>query len=202
MIKKLHYFSGITISVFVGIHLLNQIMVFAGDQAHIEFMNSARKVYRNPIGETLLMLAVIVQIVSGIKLVRQMWKKQYDVFEKLQIYSGLYLSYFLVAHVASVMIGRYVFKVDTNLYYGAGVLVNSVSVYYFIFHYGLAIISFFTHIACVHKMKVTTYISTEQAKVHAYIIIGIGVTISILIVCRMMQVEIPQEYRYIPFGKY
>jgi len=38
MIRKLHYFAGITISVFVGIHLLNQIMVYAGDQAHIEFM--------------------------------------------------------------------------------------------------------------------------------------------------------------------
>ena len=73
-IKKLHYFSGITISIFVGLHLINHFYSIFGAKAHIELMNDFRVVYRNIIAETILLFAVGIQIVSGIKLNTKMIK--------------------------------------------------------------------------------------------------------------------------------
>lgn len=202
MTKKPHYISGITITLFVGIHLINHLMLFQGEQAHIAFMETARNFYRNPIIETILLFAVTTQVISGIQLLRIKWKNQNTTFDKLQIYSGLFLSCFLIAHVSSVLVGRYVLKLDTNLYFGASVLNNFPAYFYFILHYGGAVIAFFTHVACVHKVKIAAYISEKQAKNHAYFIIGIGVIISFLLVFKMMNVTIPVEYQYLPLGKY
>jgi hypothetical protein len=67
-LKKLHYFSRITISIFIGLHLLNHFYSLFGANAHIELMNDLRVVYRNVIVEAILLLAVVIQIISGIKL--------------------------------------------------------------------------------------------------------------------------------------
>jgi len=66
-LKKLHYFSGITISIFVGLHLFNHFYSLFGANAHIELMNDLRVVYRNLIGETILLFAVGIQIITGEK---------------------------------------------------------------------------------------------------------------------------------------
>ena len=202
MIKKLHFFSGITIAAFLSVHLLNHLMLFKSEQTHIRFMEGARLVYRNPFVETLLLMAVCVQVVSGITLVKKNWNNRIGVFDRLQIYSGLFLSYFLIAHVSAVLIGRYVLKLDTNLYFGASVLNNYPAYFYFILHYGLAVISIFIHIACIHKSKIARYTTEVQARLQAYSIMACGVLISILIVYQMMNVTIPTEYQYLPFGKY
>lgn len=100
------------------------------------------------------------------------------------------------------MIGRYFLKLDTNLYFGASVLNNYPAYFYFILHYGLAVIAVFTHIGCIHKIKISAYTTDVRASSQAYSIIAIGIFISILIVYRMMDVIIPIEYRFLPFGKY
>ncbi len=202
MIKRFHYFSGLTMAVFVAFHLLNHLMLFQSERAHIEFMQTARKFYRNPISETILMSAVVIQIVSGIQLLRKKWKDQNDGYDKLRIYSGLFLAYFLIVHVSAILFGRYVLHLDTNLYFGASVLNNSPSQYYFVFHYGLAIIAFCTHIACAHKINILKFTSEKTTVVHAYILMGIGVILAFLIVYKMMGVSIPKEFQYLPFGRY
>ena len=45
-LKKIHYFSGITISIFIGLHLFNHFYSLFGANAHIEQMNDLRIVYR------------------------------------------------------------------------------------------------------------------------------------------------------------
>lgn len=177
-------------------------MLFQSEQVHIEFMNAARKFYRNPFCEALLLIAVTIQVISGIQLVRNKWKANYDIFEKLQLYSGLFLSYFLVVHVFSVLLGRYVLTLDTNLYFGASVLNNNPAIFYFVFHYGLAVIAFFTHIACIHKVKILKYTTEKRARLQGFTIIGLGCIISFLILYKMIGVDIPSAYQYLPVGKY
>jgi len=67
-LRKVHYLSGLTISLFVGLHLFNHFMSVFGAEVHIEIMNKLRIVYRNIIVESLLMVAVFTQIISGLKL--------------------------------------------------------------------------------------------------------------------------------------
>ena len=118
-IRRLHYISGITLSVFIGFHLLNHLFALAGPATHIAFMEKLRTVYRQPIIETILLLAVVIQIASGIRLLFNRQKKM--IAEKIQIYSGIYLSFFLIVHVSAIIAGRQIEHLDTNFYFaGAG----------------------------------------------------------------------------------
>lgn len=202
MTKTIHYYSGIIISVFVVIHLINHLMILQGEQAHIRFMEMARKFYRNFFMETLLLTAVAVQAISGVVLIRTKRNERNTTFDKLHIYSGLYLAIFLTGHVLAVLAGRYIWKLDTNLYYGAEVL-NNDPVYFFYFpYYALLIISFFTHIACIHRMRIAHDVSETQASRHAIVIILIGALTALFILYPMTRISIPPQYQIIPFGKY
>ena len=141
--KRIHYFSGIIISIFIGFHLFNHFYSIFGINAHIQLMKDFRLVYRNVIVETILLTAVAFQIFSGIKLVFKKRKTTLDFFEKLQIWTGLYLAFFLIFHVAVVLIGRYYLKLDTNFYFGVAGLNTFPYSLFFVPYYGLAIVSFF-----------------------------------------------------------
>lgn len=65
-IKKIHYISGLTIILFIGLHLFNHLFSLFGAEKHIELMNSLRVIYRNIFVEAILLLAVLTQIISGL----------------------------------------------------------------------------------------------------------------------------------------
>jgi hypothetical protein len=117
-IKKIHYISGLTIALFVGLHLFNHICSIFGGDKHIEIMNVLRHFYRNFFVETILLLAVLVQLISGLKLFRTNIKIAKTNFEKLHIWTGLYLAIFFVIHLSAILGGRLFLHLDTNFYFG------------------------------------------------------------------------------------
>lgn len=197
-LKKLHFFSGITISFFVGLHLFNHFYSLFGASAHIEMMNDLRVVYRNIIAEIILLLAVAVQIISGTKLFLKKRKTELDFFGKLQIRAGLYLAIFLLIHVSAVFAGRLILNLDTNFYFGAAGLNTFPLNLFFIPYYGLAIISFFGHIASVHSIKMKNRILGIAPKHQSYGILIVGIIITLIILYGLTGgftgVEIPKEY--------
>lgn len=152
-IKKLHYITGLSITIFIAFHLFNHFLSLFGAVKHIEFMQNLRLVYRNKIIESVLLLAVFVQIISGLKLFLNKRNVAFRFFDKLQIWSGLYLAFFLLFHVSAVLIGRNILNLDTNYYFGVAGLNTFPFNLFFIPYYSLAIISFFGHIAAVHSQK-------------------------------------------------
>jgi succinate dehydrogenase/fumarate reductase cytochrome b subunit len=195
MIKSIHYFSGILITVFILVHLLNHLLVLHSEALHITFMQSARKIYRHPAVETILLTAVLTQIISGIRLVVITWGTSLELFDWLHILSGLYLALFLIVHVTAVLIGRYKLHLDTNLYYGAGVMNVHPQKLIFIPYYALAILSFFTHIASIHRIKMKELLPIETVEQHSWIIIGTGILITFLIIGRMSKIDLPKEFK-------
>lgn len=191
--KILHYYSGIMISVFIGFHLLNHLLILRSDGHHIRFMQGLRKIYRNRIMEILLLLGISIQIISGITLVILKWNKIESYFDVMQIASGLYMSFFLTVHINAVMIGRYKLKVDTNLYYGAGVMNMWPHKIFFIPYYSLSILSFFFHVACIHRTKMSEFVSTSSATAQSFIIMGIGIVITSLIIYKMSHLNFSKE---------
>jgi len=145
----------------------------------------ARKIYRQPIIESLIGVAVLIQIISGFVLALSQWNKSPDVFKCIQIISGLYLAVFMIIHVAAVINGRYKLHVDTNLYYGAGVMNKWPHKLIFIPYYSFALLSFFFHIACIHKEKMSQYISATSAETQCLLIMFVGVIITAAIIFRM-----------------
>lgn len=157
-IKNLHYFSGVTITLFIGLHLFNHLCSIQGINQHIEVMSIFRSFYRNTIVESLLLLAVIIQIVSGLNLAFTKRKVSVSKFEKLQIWSGLYLAFFLIIHVSAVLTGRFCLHLDTNFYFGAAGINTYPFNLFFIPYYSLAILSFLaTSPLFITKKCKTTY---------------------------------------------
>lgn len=198
-IKKLHYFSGITITIFVGLHLINHLYSVFGAKAHIKLMNDFRVVYRNIIIGTILLLAVGIQIVSGIKLFFKKRKNVSDFFEKLQIWTGIYLAVFLIIHLSAVLSGRLILNLDTNFYFGVAGLNTFPLNFFFIPYYGLAIISFFGHISAVHSKKMQNKILGINPNKQSYIILISGILLTLAILYGLTngfnRVEIPNEYK-------
>lgn len=189
--KLIHYYSGIFIALFTGLHILNHLFILHSAERHIRFMTRARKIYRNRFVETLLLTAVLVQVITGITLVIEKWSKTEDYFEVIQIVSGLYLSFFLLVHVSAVLVGRYKLKLDTNLYFGASVMLHWPQNLFFIPYYSLAIVSFFFHIAAVHKSKMEDWVSPSHAATQAIVIMIVGVFTMLAIITRMTALKMP-----------
>jgi hypothetical protein len=173
--KKWHYFSGIILSVFIAFHLFNQLASLIGPATHIEIMKFFRKIYRHPLIESILLLSVISQLFTGIKLLFSKTWKTLVMVEKIQVYSGLYLSFFLIIHVSAVLSGRYIIGLDTNFYYTGVGLNYYPATFFFIPYYFLAVASITLHISAIHYLKTKSLWSSLT-------IATIGSIVSILII--------------------
>jgi len=196
--RKLHYFSGITISVFIALHLLNHGYSLFGVEAHITLMNALRKIYRNVVGEAILLLAVAIQIGSGIRLIRNQPKRGDTRFDKLQTWSGIYLAFFFLVHISAVLTGRVLLNLDTNYYFGvAGINTFPLNIF-FIPYYTLAILSFFGHLAAIHSKKMKRTLLGIDPIQQSTLILGLGILSTILIIYGLTNgfsgVEIPAAY--------
>jgi len=197
-IKKLHYISGLTITIFVGLHLFNHFISVFGADVHIETMNTLRLFYRNIFVETILLCAVVLQIISGLKLFKTNRKLAISKFDKLHVWTGLYLAIFFVIHLSAVLGGRLFLHLDTNFYFGVAGLNSFPFNMFFIPYYGLAIISFFGHIASIHRKKMKQTILGMTPNRQAVAILTFGLLITIVIFYGLTNhfngVTIPKEY--------
>jgi hypothetical protein len=197
-LRKAHYASGLTITVFVMMHLFNHTLSILGADVHIEAMDTLRQIYRNPFIETVLLLAVAIQIVSGIKLFKAGRRTATTWFDKLQIWSGLYLAIFFIIHLSAVFGGRLFLHLDTNFYFGVAGLNTFPFYLFFIPYYGLAILAFFGHIAAIHskKMKQHAFGLSPQQQATVIMVFGLVLTLATFygLTNHLQGVAIPKEY--------
>lgn len=197
--KKVHFLSGLTLSVFIGIHLFNHFYSIFGADQHISMMKTLRVVYRNPIVETLLVTAVLVQIFSGVQLLVHARKKAFTAFEKIHIWSGIYLAFFLVIHVGAVFVGRLILNLDTNFYFGVAGINSFPFALFFVPYYSLGILAFFGHLAAIHRRKMNNSILGIRPSAQAVFILLVGVVVTFVIFYGVTNhfrgVELPESYK-------
>ncbi|MFD2247889.1 hypothetical protein [Pontibacter ruber] len=197
-IRKLHYTSGVIIMVFVGLHLFNHVWSVFGIDRHIEMMNALRLFYRKIFVEMVLLGAILVQITSGLKLFKANRKTATGNFDKLQVWTGLYLAIFFFIHVGAVLVGRLYLNLDTNFYFGVAGLNTFPFLLFFIPYYGFAILSFFGHIASIHSKKMQQDILGLSPKRQATTILAFGILCTVLIFYGLTDhfrgVIVPKEY--------
>ena len=144
-------------------------------------------------------MTVALQVFLGVKLYLSKRKMLSGFFEKIQIWSGLYLAFFFVAHVGAVMAGRFIQQLDTNFYFGVAGLNAFPAMLYFIPYYGLAVLSFFAHIAAIHHQKMQKSVFGFTPIQQARLILYLGIFVLILIYYGatggFTGVEIPEEYK-------
>lgn len=173
-VRLLHYASGILLTTFIIAHLANHLIIWQGEAAHLALMDTLRAVYRQPVVECLLWAAVVWQVISGGRLVRAYRWADVAFFRRVQLASGRYMQFFLLFHTSAVLAGRYVLGVDTNLYFGAAGLNAFPACLFFVPYYGLAISSFFAHLASIHYYKMQKWTSEPSARWQSWSILAMG----------------------------
>ncbi|MBT29418.1 MAG: hypothetical protein CMO01_07115 [Thalassobius sp.] len=196
--KRIHHMGGLAIVIFITFHLINHLAGVFGAESHLAVMEKLRVVYRNPFIETILFIAVAVQIFSGIRLSITKWKSANLFFEKLQIWSGLYIAVFFLIHLSAVLTGRYILQLDTNFYFGVAGLNTFPHNLFFIPYYALAILSFFAHVAAIHTKKMEKVVFGISVNTQSNLILLVGFIITVIIFYGLTNgftgVEIPTEY--------
>lgn len=201
-LRKLHAFSGLLLAIYATFHLANHLVGLAGVEAHIAFMQSLRTIYRQPVVEVALIAAVLLQIYSGVTFVVHGWKQRQGFIPWLQAGSGAYLAFFLLNHMGAVLLGRTVFKLDTNFYFAAAGFQVSPFQFFFAPYYFLGVLALFTHLGCALYWQLQAQSHTARLLAVA-LPTGIGATLSLLIVLMLAgalyPVPVPLEYTA-PFG--
>jgi hypothetical protein len=212
-LRQLHRFAGLTLAVFIAMHLTNHLFALFSAERHIAVMDILRLIYRNPFGETILLAAVLIQVPSGIMLVRRKGWRGLPLVERAQVASGLYLSFFLIVHIFAVMsaryylvsqafemlTGRHFMGLNTNFYWASAPLLSPLWLYY-IFYYGLGVTTVFTHIGSIHYQKMLSRTSSERAQIQAMMIVGAGLTVTVLILLAfsgvLYEINLPAAYKW------
>jgi uncharacterized membrane protein YhaH (DUF805 family) len=150
MILNLHRWTGIFVALFLFSHIAVHLLALAGPDTHNAALKSVQWLYRNPVIEPLLILALLFQIGLGIRLAIRRWREPgKSGWAKLQLASGFYLTYFTVNHSGAALYTRYVGKLDTNFWWVSGPLHHPTMQGFFYPYYALAVLSVGAHLGAV-----------------------------------------------------
>ncbi|ESQ80947.1 membrane protein [Asticcacaulis sp. YBE204] len=147
--EGLHKVSAGFVFAFLCLHMANHLIGLQDLETHITFMTVARMVYRHPVVEMVVLLAFLLQILTGWALARETWAKKKDFLHQLQAASGVYIAFFAVTHVAFIFAVRQVFNLDSNIYLIVAGLMQTGWMYVLIPYYALAIFALFVHMGCI-----------------------------------------------------
>ncbi len=199
-LQKIHRISAIGIAVFTLAHIFNHLLAAHSIDLHISVMNSLRVVYDFLIIEVLLVFSILIQVFTGIQLYHKNRKYLKTRLAKLQAYSGLYLSFFLLAHTTATIGGNYFLPIDTNFYFAAMTVKDTALAFFFVPYYFLAVTSFFTHLGCVlSKAMVAKTKNLEVAYRFVYGCMAVGMISAVVILLafsgNLYSFDLPAAYQ-------
>lgn len=145
--KHIHRLTAIFLGLFILSHLIVHLFALGGIEAHLKALDAVQWTYRHPIGEAVLVIAILTQIVTGVKRLKAK-RKSPDIWAKAQVYSGLYLIMFLIVHTGAALFTHHIFGLETDFYWAAGSMGISPVKFVFWPYYFAAIMAVFVHFAC------------------------------------------------------
>ena len=191
---KAHRVIAVGLGLFILTHLAIHLTAIGGPDMHISVLSKIQPLYRNWVIEPILVLAILMQIFIGGKLVWRRWKSpQKRFWGWVQILSGGYLAFFLLIHSSAALGTRYIVGLDTNFYWAASTLNIAPLQYVFTPYYMLGIVSVFAHLAAA------IYFGRGQKGARpSWIIIAVGSAVALIIVATfsgaVYDIKIPQDY--------
>lgn len=194
-VRLVHRAAAAILIAFVAVHLGNHVVGLWGVEAHREFMDAARGIYRAPALEPLLLAAVLVQILTGFEQLRAGWGSRHDFWSRLQAISGGYLLFYLANHTLSVLAARSFYGLDSDFYLVAAVLTVPPLPLFFAPYYAFGVLAVFAHVACA----VHFHVRNENRDRIAKTLIFAGAVLAPLVVAVFMgafhEIHLPPAYR-------
>jgi hypothetical protein len=149
MIKQIHRAGAALLGLFIISHLAVHAAALWGPEAHITALKTVQWTYRNPIGETVLFLAIMSQVITG---ARRMRFSSTSLIAWAQAASGAYLIFFLIIHASAAFLTRHMFGLETNFYWVAASLHYDPIRWGFALYYAAAIIAVFVHLSAAASL--------------------------------------------------
>lgn len=116
-----HGLGAVAALLYVVFHIANHLGGLWGPETHAAIMHTGRVVYRSDIGELLLVLVLLWQVVSGVRMAWSWSTRTVDAYRVFQIASGVFLSLFILGHMNSVFVfARLYLGIDTNWDFATG----------------------------------------------------------------------------------
>jgi hypothetical protein len=126
-LRVAHGMAATLIACYVLFHLTNHLFGLFGSDTHAAIMKAGRTVYRAAYIEPLLVLLLLFQAASGLRLAWIWSGLRTDAHRIFQIGSGAYLAAFIITHLNSALISaRAVHKIDTNWAWASGAPVGLI----------------------------------------------------------------------------
>jgi hypothetical protein len=131
--------------LFFTLHMANHLAIIFGANTHIATMETLRHLYRFPVFEGLLIIAIALQVRAGIRQLKRFPTSKVRGRFRVLTWSGLYLITFVIIHISSVFIGRIFMSLDTNLYFAAaGYRLLPANLFFYPYYFA-AILAAFAH---------------------------------------------------------
>ncbi|NNC37950.1 MAG: hypothetical protein EX271_08040 [Acidimicrobiales bacterium] len=144
--KHIHRMTAGLLGLFILTHLGVHLTALISKEAHFKALDIVQVPYRHPVGETILILAILTQIFTGFKRLK-IKRKSKDKWARAQVLSGIYLVFFLLLHSSAALYTHHIFGIDTDFYWAAGSMHFSPIKYGFAIYYFLAVTAVFVHLA-------------------------------------------------------
>ena len=203
--RRVHRASALCLGAFAVVHIGNHLTGLRGIEAHLAFMQAARVIYRHPAAEALLLASAALQAWSGVTLLsRSRLRNAANPVIALQHWSGAYLGFFLLVHVAAVLVGRGILSLDTTWYFAAAGFHVRPFAWFFAPYYGLAVLALGTHVGCALHRRLVSTTQAPPIRQAALLLPMIGAAVAGGLIVSMLAgwlypVRVPPEY-LAPFG--
>jgi len=116
-----HGVSAAFVACYVLFHLTNHLFGLVSPGTHAAIMKAGRTVYRAALIEPVLVILLLFQAASGVRLAWRWSSLRNDAFRIFQIGSGAYLAAFILTHLNSALVyARAVHKIETDWSWASG----------------------------------------------------------------------------------
>lgn len=183
------------LALFLVMHLTNHLAGLLSEARHRQWMDAFRFVYRAPVVEPLIVALFLFQALSGSALLHGLSARPADFFKSLQLASGAYLLFFILAHMNSVFLYARRFagiKTDWDFATGApaGLLHDAWNIR-LVPHYYFGVFLVLAHLALAARALALAHgVAVRRADAATRLGIGAGAIIAALIMLGMSGVHL------------
>ena len=188
-VVKIHRVAAALLVAFAGLHFASHVSAVFSLALNARVVDAVRIVYKQPPLEVLLLLALPIQICTGLWLFWARRDRALDRWDRLQLASGLYLAVFLAAHAtATAILFRNInFRAASG---GAPGLFGDPS---FLAYYVLGPLAVFAHVACGARHLMLRHLGRLRAGRLAAGLLGLGAAITLVITLALCGIHIHND---------
>jgi hypothetical protein len=195
-LRRLHGVAALTVLLtFVIAHLANHVVALWTPELHGRVMKILEVFYRQELVEPLLIVAMILLVVSGLRMAWRYTAAPQDGFRVLQTLTGAYLAVFIASHLTAVFVmARWLGHIPTDWAFASGApagLIKDPWNERLIPHYAIGVWAVVTHVGLgVRGVMHAHGGSVRAGNLTAIIVTGFGAILSALITVALLGVHL------------